>query len=175
MSVQKKICILGEFAVGKSSLVRRHVLDTFSADYQATLGVNIYKYRDEGVMAADGKPTPVDEVLWDIEGSLTLDDRVRAYLHGAAGAVIVGDGTRAETLTAMSEHVRVFHSVQVGRPVVLAINKMDIVADADQCDETKAELEEALDSPVFMTSAATGDTVKEMFHCLANRVLELGT
>jgi small GTP-binding protein len=175
MSIQKKICILGDFAVGKTSLVRRHVLGVFSPEYKATLGVNIYKYCDEGATTADGKPSPMDEVLWDIEGSLTSDHRLQAYLHGAAGAVIVGDATRAETVTAMSDYARVFQSIQVGRPIVLAINKIDVIGDPDKCRGTKAELEKNLNGPVFTTSAATGDTVKELFHGLANRILEIGT
>lgn len=175
MSIQKKLCILGDFAVGKTSLVRRHVLNVFSSDYKATLGVDIYKYREESAVAPGGNTVILDEVFWDIEGSLTLDDKLRAYLHGAAGAVIVGDATRAETVATIPQYAENFHSVQVGRPIVVALNKMDLVEDQNECDDTMATLKKSINAPVFATSAATGDTVKDLFHCLGNRVLELGT
>ena len=175
MSTHKKICILGDFGVGKTSLVRRHVLNLFSAEYRATLGVDIYKYRDDGVVAPDGKTVVLDEVFWDIEGSLELDNKLKAYLHGASGAVIVGDATRSETTEKIYKYAENFHSVLVGRPIVIALNKIDLVENRNGYREKMSELKESLDAPIFATSAATGDTVKDMFRCLANRILELGT
>jgi len=95
--VAKKICIIGDFAVGKSSLVRRFVLDEFDANYQATLGVNIYKYAAV-IQDSGGQSVEMDQMLWDIEGRPDPDDTYCTYLAGSSGALIVGDITRENAL-----------------------------------------------------------------------------
>jgi GTPase SAR1 family protein len=88
--VSKKICVIGQFAVGKTSLVRRYVLDEFSHDYQATLGVNIYKYSDTVDYPASGEST-LNQIIWDIEGGDTNPEKTGTYIQGAAGALVVGN------------------------------------------------------------------------------------
>ena len=176
MKVSKKICILGDFAVGKTSLVRRYVLNEFSPDYQATLGVNIYKYSDDVSGPSGDEPVTVNQVLWDIEGA---DDEKKTvldtYLHGAAGALVVGDVTRDGTVQSMFEHARHFQHVQVGRPVVFALNKVDLLDKTDVQEQRRSALESEFGSLVLETSAATGAAVRDLFRSLAMRVLELGT
>ena len=176
MEVSKKICIVGDFAVGKTSLVRRYVLNEFSPDYQATLGVNIYKFSDRVAPSSGGAPVTVNQVLWDIEGA---DDArataLETYLHGAAGALIVGDVMRETTMESMFEHARHFQRVQVGRPVAFALNKADLLDGEEGHARHRAALQSEFAAPVLATSAATGATVPELFRSLAARVLELGT
>jgi small GTP-binding protein len=175
MGINKKICILGEFAVGKTSLVRRHVHDIFSEEYKATLGVNIYKYCDAEAVVVDGTPVSVDEVIWDIEGSMGSAETLKSYILGAAGAVIIADITRPESIEKMPDYAATFLATQVGRPIVFALNKADLVGEAERGSAALAAHKENLGGPVFATSAATGDTVKEMFHGLAGEILRLGT
>ena len=176
MEVSKKICILGDFAVGKTSLVRRYVLDEFSPDYQATLGVNIYKYSDDVTVPSSNERVTVNQVLWDIEGA--DEDRNPAldtYLHGASGALVVGDVTRDVTVDSMFEHARHFQRSQTGRPVVFALNKADLAGASDIQGERRTALETEFGTTVLETSAATGSAVRDLFRALAERVLEIGT
>ena len=86
MAVGKKICMLGDFGVGKTSLVRRYVHDEFSPEYQTTLGVNIYKYTDHVPTAAGD--VEFRHMLWDIEGGLQRESLLDSYIAGAAGAIV---------------------------------------------------------------------------------------
>src|SRR4030095_6092425 len=90
--VQKKVCMLGTFAVGKTSLVRRFVESIYSDKYHTTVGVKI----DKKVVPVDGEEVML--MLWDIEGTESEHEMRMSYLRGAAGYLMVVDGTRQETL-----------------------------------------------------------------------------
>ncbi len=170
--VSRKICVIGQFAVGKTSLVRRYVLDEFSHDYQATLGVNIYKFSDAVDDPAGGE-TELNQIIWDIEGGDTNPEKIGSYIRGAAGALIVGDITRAETVAAMSDHARLFQSLRPGRPFAFALNKIDLLGDPAPPD-TDERLTKEFGADVVRTSAATGIAVPKLFRRLGVRILEIG-
>jgi len=90
--IQKKICMLGSFAVGKTSLIRRFVESIYSEAYHTTVGVKIDKrvvrYNDSDVTL----------VLWDLYGEDEFQKMRWSYLRGAAGYLLVADGTRCNTL-----------------------------------------------------------------------------
>ena len=97
--IQKKICLLGGFGVGKTSLVSRYVHSIFSDKYLTTVGVKI----DKKSVTLDG--TVVDLVIWDIYGQDDYQKVRMSYLRGAAGYLLVADGTRRSTLdTALALH-----------------------------------------------------------------------
>ncbi|NIA71394.1 GTP-binding protein [Pelagibius litoralis] len=172
MTISKKICIVGAFAVGKSSLVRRYVLKEFTEDYQATLGVNVYKYVDQ-VETLDGGLETVSQILWDIEGSQQKVELLNTYLRGAAGALVVGDVTRPDALESMAAHAEHFLKVQPGRPVVFALNKVDLLDSVESAPDGRV-LTDQFGGRALHTSAATGAAVPELFHVLASRILEIG-
>jgi small GTP-binding protein len=164
MAINKKICVIGAFGVGKTSLIRRYVLNQFSPDYQATLGVNIYKFSDR-VEAPGGGEETINEIIWDIEGAQEGADLVDTYLRGAAGALVVGDVTREDAVDSMVQHATRFQGVQPGRPVVFALNK-DAPDGGVLCEE--------FTGPLLHTSAAAGTAVPELFRALGRRILEIG-
>ena len=90
--LQKKVCLLGGFGVGKTSLVRRYVQSIFSDTYLTTVGVKIEK-KMVNVGAAE-----VALILWDIAGEDDITGIRTSYLRGAAGYFLVVDVTRGETL-----------------------------------------------------------------------------
>src|SRR5688500_9935861 len=118
--IQKKVCMLGTFAVGKTSLVRRFVESIYSDKYHTTVGVKI-----------DKKLVQVDEtelmlILWDIEGTESEHELRKSYLRGAAGYLLVADGTRQDTLyKALALQTRVEETVGAV-PFLLLMNKMDL-------------------------------------------------
>ena len=172
MVLNKKICIIGAFAVGKTSLVRRYVLNQFSPDYQATLGVNIYKYSDE-IEAPNGVSQTINQIIWDIEGGQLGADLRDTYLRGASGALVVGDVTRDDALDSMAQHAEHFLRVQPGRPLVFVLNKMDLLDSPDVAPDG-AELIDAFGGPLVRASAATGRAVPELFRALSRRMLGVG-
>ncbi len=157
---QKKVCLLGAYAVGKTSLVSRFVKSLFSDQYHSTIGVKVDK---KEVTVGDRK---VELLLWDIYGEDEFQKLRASYLRGSAGYILVVDGTRRETLgQAVALQSRTQEAV--GKvPFVLMVNKSDLT-DKWEVDETALKDLEDRGWPVFKTSAKTGASVEEAFLALA--------
>ena len=162
--LQKKICMLGAFGVGKTSLVRRYVQSLFSDAYLTTVGVKIDKKT-----VTVGNET-VTLLLWDIAGEDDVSPIRMSYLRGAAGYLLVADGTRAETLDiASSIQSRV--KAEIGTvPFLVLLNKADLQESWEIGREAMHGLEQAGWS-VVRTSARTGAGVEEVFEELAKRMV----
>ncbi len=163
--IQKKVCMLGTFAVGKTSLVRRFVESIYSDKYHTTVGVKI-----------DKKVVKIDEselmlVLWDIEGSETENEMRMSYLRGAAGYLLVADGTRQDTVyKAVALQERVTETIGPV-PFLLLMNKADLT---DEWSITERETAALHDKgwEVIQTSAKSGFGVENAFQSLAKRLAE---
>ena len=161
--LQKKICLLGTFSVGKTSLIARFVRSIFSDRYLTTIGVKI----DKKVVS-----TPFGDatlLIWDIYG----DDEYQAvrgsFLQGAAGYFLVADGTRRSSLDRLSNLKRLMEDTVGTVPNLVLLNKVDLQADW----ELGAVEEDALRElgSVIKTSAKTGQGVEEAFAQLTTRML----
>lgn len=161
--LQKKICMLGGFAVGKTSLVRRFVQSIFSETYLTTVGVKIDK---KSVVLSD---KTVDLILWDLAGEDDIGSFRLSYVRGATGLVLVADGTRAATLT-VALTLRERTEAEFGAmPFVLLLNKSDL---ADQWTISDDAINEMRQSgyQVYLTSALSGELVDDAFIQLASLV-----
>ena len=162
-TLQKKICMIGGFSVGKTSLVKRFVESVFSETYLTTVGVKI----DKKTVDVDGRA--VNLILWDVAGEDDVNSIRMSYLRGAAGYVLVADGTRRTTLeVALSLRERI--ETELGKlPFVLLLNKNDLT---DQWSIEEAEVEDLRQAgwSVRASSARTGDGVEDAFRELAVRV-----
>ena len=162
-TLQKKICMLGAFSVGKTSLVKRFIQSVFSEAYLTTVGVKIDK------KTVELPDRTVNLILWDLAGEDDISSLRMSYLRGAAGYVLVADGTRAATLeVALSLRQRV--EADFGPlPFVLLLNKNDLQEGWAIGDE---EIENLRQSGwwVRSTSARTGEGVDEAFGTLAERL-----
>ncbi len=162
--VQKKICMLGSFAVGKTSLVARFVRSIFSEAYHTTVGVKI----DKKLVELPG--ARVKLILWDLHGEDEFQRLQTTYLRGSAGYVLVVDGTRRDTLeSAASLHARA-RAALGPVPYTLAINKSDLL-DMWEIEEAELDPWRARDAVVARTSAKTGAGVEELLVELAARTL----
>lgn len=170
--VRTKICMAGEASVGKTSLIRRYVLDEYDDRYVATLGTKITK---KVMTVPDPKgsgPLTVHVILWDIMGTPTLRDLLKeAYYHGAEGIFAVADATRKATIPALDGWSRSIRSVAGDIPTFGLMNKDDLPRDPKLAD---GEVEAFFDQrgwPWSYTSAKTGAGVEESFQGLVGRVL----
>lgn len=165
MIIQKKICMLGSFAVGKTSLVRRFVDSIYTDKYLTTVGVKI----DKKVITI-GADT-VNLILWDIQGEDELQKLRMTYLRGYSGYLLIVDGTRRETLD-VAFKIKEKTEAELGVvPHILVFNKSDLVEDW----EIEPELIEDLKKNgwhVLVTSAKLGTGVEEAFIQLAERMIE---
>lgn len=166
-TIQKKICLLGDFAVGKTSLVRRYVEGRFDDKYLSTVGVKIAR---RSLSRAYGT---LNLLVWDLAGSDEFTKTAASYLRGAAGALIVCDLTRPETLETLSFYAHMLQSRSVTAPMVFLGNKADLV---DERLITAAELQAAcvdFGGHCWLTSAKTGEHVEDAFAALAAALEEL--
>ncbi|MDR0238664.1 MAG: GTP-binding protein [Deltaproteobacteria bacterium] len=163
--VSKKICMLGTFAVGKTSLVEQYVHSIFSDRYLSTLGVKISK-KECRVGEQD-----VNLVLWDMAGKDEYNEINVSYLRGAMGFFLVADGTRKDTLnTALL--IRLLALDVIGNvPHCLLLNKADLLPDWQVTEDDIARLE-LQDIQVLRTSAKTGEGVEDAFIRLAEAMLQ---
>lgn len=163
----RKVMLLGEIGVGKSSLARRLVLDKFAADYKPTLGVDVYRY-DVLPPPPEG---PITLIVWDTDGNFGDSIFRHVYMREATAAFIIGDVTRHATLETMLKLRHGFRAAFPGRYDALVVNKLDIAAGGGAA--LPPELAAGV-KHVFHTSAKTGENVREAFHAGAAAILRRG-
>ena len=162
--ITKKICMVGTFSVGKTSLVERYVNSIFSDQYLSTVGVKISKKN----LVVD--KTELSLLLWDMAGRDDYKDINVAYLRGAMGFFLVADGLRRETLDEALSLREVSCMVAGNVPYYLLLNKADM-ADAWEVTEADVAQLRQMGISILKTSAKTGQGVEEAFAALARAML----
>jgi len=158
--------MLGAFAVGKTSLVRRYVENLFSEKYQATIGVKV----DKKVVTVEGQT--VNLVLWDMAGNDVYHKIQTFYMRGASGYLLVVDKTRANTLDAALEIHKVAQNILGKVPCIMLLNKWDLEGKWDIAETAINDLHQ-IGWEVIKTSAKTGLSVNLAFEILAKKMIEL--
>jgi|SRR5579862_4186696 len=162
--LQKKICMLGSFSVGKTSLVKRFVESIFSDRYLTSVGVKI----DKKVISSGGEEMTL--MLWDLYGEDEYQKIRMSYLRGAHGYLLVADGTRPETLDVALAIQREAEKNFGPVPFVIAINKSDLAREWEISAEREAELTGS-GRTVIRTSAKTGEGVEQLFESLTKAMI----
>ena len=162
--IQKKICMLGAFATGKTSLVARFVKSIFSEKYHTTVGVKI----DKKVLKVGSEDVML--MLWDLAGEDEFNKVQMSYLRGSAGYILVVDGTRRSTLDkAFSLQKNVEEAI--GKvPFIVVLNKADLVEDWEIDQATITELTDQ-GLVIIKGSAKTGEGVEQLFLSLAEKMV----
>lgn len=173
-TISKKICLVGDFGVGKTSLIRRFVDRQFSDKYLSTVGVTISRKTVELEQVKQPEKLSVNLLIWDLEGSTKFKAIAPTYLQGASGAILVADVSRQETIEHLADHLNLFLSVNPKGCIIIALNKSDLV------DEEKlakllqisnfTEHKQVLS--IQPTSAKTGQAVDEIFQNIAYKIIE---
>lgn len=157
--IRKKILLLGDFHVGKTSLIRRYVDNSFDDNYLTTIGVKIS--RKQIVTEHES----CELLIWDIEGATPQKRIPKSYFKGASGAIFVADVSREETIKNLEEHIKDFLSVNPDAVYLTAYNKADMLTHEQQ----DAYI---LDDASFLTSAKENQNVSLLFETLTKRMLE---
>lgn len=153
--IQKKVCMVGVYGTGKTSLVQRFVHSMFSERYLSTVGVKI----DRKPVQLDGADLTL--VLWDLAGRDGHEDITVSYLRGSHAVLYVADGTRRETCDQLPELQALVRQAAGEIPEVLALNKSDLKERWALSAGDEQGLSKAFD--LVRTSAKTGDGVEETF------------
>jgi small GTP-binding protein len=163
--VQKKICMLGAFAVGKTSLVTRFVDSSFSEKYHTTMGVRIEKK----ALQLGGKEWHL--IIWDLAGEDEFLQIRSSYLRGSSGYLLVADGTRRATLEAAVKMQQRVRDTIGDVPFVFMLNKSDL-ADEWEIAERTIEALSKRGWTWLKASARTGAGVEEAFLTLVGKMME---
>jgi small GTP-binding protein len=166
--MMKKMCVIGEAAAGKTSLIRRFVVDKFDDKYIVTIGTKtskkILSIRDGNVNVS------LKLMIWDILGQSHFDKLKESAFKGSNGAFIVLDLTRKETLQAFDKWLESLYNIVPNIPVIVLANKNDL-----EPKFTKEEIEESLNKygfPYFLTSAKTGENVDNAFYTIGKMMID---
>ncbi|MFO7791522.1 MAG: Rab family GTPase [Candidatus Saliniplasma sp.] len=164
--VKKKVNLLGNPAVGKTSLILRFVKDVFGEKYLKTIGTSFYA-KDVEVVGAS-----VKLIIQDVMGEKSYEAVHKSTFRWSSGAIFVADATRKETLDDIFTYWIPKYKDIAGQnnPIVLAVNKMDLDDLEITKDQALKEAHTAIDHVLF-TSAKTGKGVDNAFHELASMVL----
>ena len=163
--IQKKICMVGVYGTGKTSLVQRFVHSLFTVKYHSTIGVKI----DRKTVQVDA--TEVNLLLWDLAGRDSEHDISPSYLRGSHGILYVIDGTRRETFDDLGDLRRLVGDAIGDVPSVAALNKSDLTSEWKLTAADEASLA-AAGHRVTRTSAKSGVGVDDVFDHLARAVLQ---
>lgn len=169
IALSKKVCLLGDFAVGKTSLVRRFVYNLYDDKYLSTIGVKVS--RKNVVLPLRADIVDLTLMLWDLAGSEEFNDVRASYLRGAAGGLLVCDLTRPDTLDSLFNYAAELRAMNDAATIVIAANKDDL---RQQHQLTLDQVQTAasnLNAVCFSTSARSGQNVEEAFRHLGRLLL----
>jgi small GTP-binding protein len=169
--IKKKICLLGSFAVGKTSLVERFVYNRFDEKYLTTIGVRVSQKILPPIRNPEsGQRTQFNLLIWDIERIEKFNSVVRNYYRGAAGALAVADVTRPETISTMQEIGDTFCSVSPTAQLLIVGNKLDIFEQDKRTLSLLKKTASHFSTEYFLSSAKTGEQVEDVFMMLAKKL-----
>ena len=167
-----KVTLMGEAGVGKTSLVRRFVLDEFSDRYTPTLGAKVTK--KEVLVKVGDEHVRTLLTIWDIMGVPTFRELLRdAFFHGTQGILAVCDLTRADTVDALPAWIKASRDVSGPVPIVILGNKTDLTVDPRAAAAMEG-VGSSIGTSVYRTSAKTGDKVNLAFQELAASIAKCG-
>ncbi len=172
--MKTKVCLVGEAAVGKTSLIRRYVLDEFEDKYITTLGAKVSKKELVFDLPDRDLHVQMDMTIWDIMGEKGFRDLLKeAFFHGAKGILAVCDMTRYSTLKELDDWVHSVFNVVGEIPVVYAVNKIDLKDEVMVLygDKEIGQSIRAFDAAYFYTSAKSGERVEDTFRALGSAIL----
>ncbi len=169
--LKAKICLVGDGPVGKTSLVRRYVLNMYDDRYIATIGTKVSRKEIQVPQPAD-RPVTVDLLIWDIMGQDKFRDILRdAYFRGVSGVLAVCDMTRRRSLERLESWMGAVESVAGEVATLVALNKADLEEAAEFGEDEAGQIAEAFGGEVLATSARTGSHVEEAFRLFATSVV----
>ena len=166
-----KILLLGEYRVGKSSMVLRYVEDRFPGDYIATIGANFLVKSVNFLFK--GEEYKCGLQIWDIGGHARSSEVGRIFFQGVSGALLVYDLTRRETLDKIPLWIDRLKRSSPNAKVYLIGNKNDLVDERQTSKEEGQQVKDQLKMESFFeTSAKTGDLIQETFENMARLLVE---
>lgn len=167
-----KAVLVGDKAVGKTSLIRRYVLDQFDDRYLLTLGAKVTKKIETIDLPEKGAHISLELNVWDIMGQTGFRELAKeAYFQGSRGILAVIDLTRKSTLEGIDAWIQAVRDVTGPVPLVLLANKKDLGPQGALSPVEVAAVASKLGCAAFLTSAKTGENVEAAFRHLSTQMV----
>ena len=168
--VKCKICLIGDWGVGKTSLIRKYVLDQYDDSYLTTLGTKASKkhiiYNNGGK-----KITNLTLQIWDVMGQKEFNKIQKLAFRGTQAAFIVCDITRKDTLDNLMTWKLEIFEIADDIPIIILANKYDLLDQAEFTLEDLNTVTKKLKADSFFTSAKTGENVENAFTELGSKLI----
>jgi len=169
--IKKKICLIGSFAVGKTSLIEQFVYNRFDETYLTTIGVKISQKILPPVEDHQcGRTIQHTFLIWDIAGIEKFDHMALNYFRGASGALAVADLTRRETIEELHKYCESFLTVNSTADLVIIGNKIDIFHEDQHIISDLRKVAEHYSTDFLLTSAKSGEYVDHAFLMLSKKI-----
>jgi len=152
--LSRKVILTGSFGVGKTSLFRRFINNSFSEKYITTIGVKV----DKKVVEVHGQEVSI--LLWDIAGEVKQDKVPKSYFLGASAIIYVFDLTRPTTYKNIAVDMDILKNILPDSIVKVVGNKADLLDNERAIEKVREELKVPAD---IITSAKTGENVENLF------------
>ena len=171
--LKSKICLVGEKNVGKTSLIRRYVLDTFDDRYITTVGTKVTKKEVKVFKPEIDADVLVDMTIWDIMGEKGFRELLKdAYFYGANAVLAVADITRKKTLNDLDDWIDGVEKIAGKVPIFISVNKTDLIDEAQFSEKEVSQMAKAFESDFLFTSAKSGEGVEQCFKRLGELVVD---
>jgi small GTP-binding protein len=169
--IKRKVLLLGDASVGKTSLIRRFVVSKFSDDYITTIGTKITK--KDVRLELGNRTVDLSMMIWDVLGQKGYKGIQESAFRGGRGVILVFDLTRPETKQSFEEYwVPRVRAVAGSVPMIIVGNKVDLIARADDAAKEVAELGKKYGMPAVVSSAKTGVNVESAFLAIGKLVVQ---
>jgi small GTP-binding protein len=172
VELSKKIVLIGNPGVGKTSMIRKFVHDIFDDKYISTLGTKVSNKTVEIVHPHTNIKMSLNLLIWDVMGEKEYELFHQIAYRGAQGAFIVSDLTRKETLDILPNWVSGLFKSAGEIPIVFIGNKNDLIDQKQFEIEDLAKIASTFNSPSFFTSAKTGENVEKAFKILSENIMK---
>jgi small GTP-binding protein len=173
VNLSKKVLLLGDPSVGKTSLIRKFVYDIFNDNYISTLGAKVSRKGLIFNYPAKDLKIDIKLMIWDVMGQKEYAMLHRSAYLGSQGALIICDITRKETLDNISNWITELFNVVGQIPLVAIGNKYDLIGQKQFEIQDLEKLVKTFNAPTLQASAKTGENVEFAFKTLSENMVRV--
>ncbi len=172
IQIKRKLVLIGDPKVGKTSLIRKFVLDVFSDSYITTIGTKITRKKLEYPLVNNESKIELTLMIWDIMGQINNKLVPESAFYGTKGAIIVCDLTRKNTLLNLPRYIESLKKLVFHVPIIIVGNKSDLSDEIEIIEKEIELLSNFNNSPYFITSAKSGSNVEQAFNKIGQLMLQ---